>query len=134
MAPGRLFGLLVAVALALQAYAQLPVVVSHSIEVNITVPPFKVDQDDAYICVSALLPPHPHKLVGIIPHAKQEVVHHILLYGERCGASVEGRLYTLFGRRPGTGPWCLARHQRRVSLCKPHQPLSLSAWTLLTHG
>ncbi|KAG2440171.1 hypothetical protein HXX76_004284 [Chlamydomonas incerta] len=69
------------VALALQAYAQLPVVVSHSIEVNITVPPFKVDQDDAYLCVSALLPPHPHKLVGVIPHAKQEVVHHILLYG-----------------------------------------------------
>eukprot|EP00198_Chlamydomonas_reinhardtii_P008225 XP_001697562.1 peptidylglycine alpha-amidating monooxygenase [Chlamydomonas reinhardtii] len=93
MAPGRLFGLLVAVALALQAYAQLPVVVSHSIEVNITVPPFKVDQDDAYICVSALLPPHPHKLVGIIPHAKQEVVHHILLYGctEPHMASKDGK-------------------------------------------
>ncbi|KXZ51597.1 hypothetical protein GPECTOR_12g561 [Gonium pectorale] len=54
---------------------------SHLIEVNITVPEFKIETEDAYLCVAAQLPPHPHKLVGVIPHARQEVVHHILLYG-----------------------------------------------------
>lgn len=53
------------------------------IEVNITVPEFHVDEPDTYLCVAALLPPNPHKLVGVVPRAKQEVVHHILLYGER---------------------------------------------------
>ncbi|GIL97341.1 hypothetical protein Vretimale_2809 [Volvox reticuliferus] len=54
---------------------------AHHIEVNITVPEFKIDTEDAYLCVSAVLPVHPHKLIGVIPHASQEVVHHILLYG-----------------------------------------------------
>ncbi|EFJ48883.1 hypothetical protein VOLCADRAFT_120843 [Volvox carteri f. nagariensis] len=54
---------------------------AHHIEINITVPTFEVETEDAYVCVSALLPPHPHKLIGVIPHAQQEVVHHILLYG-----------------------------------------------------
>jgi hypothetical protein len=45
------------------------------------VPEFEVKGEDAYVCVSAVLPSEPHKLVGVIPHAQQEVVHHILLYG-----------------------------------------------------
>ncbi|KAG2498330.1 hypothetical protein HYH03_003590 [Edaphochlamys debaryana] len=54
---------------------------SHNLEVNVTVPPFKTEKEDSYVCVAAHLPPSPHKLVGVIPHARQEVVHHILLYG-----------------------------------------------------
>ncbi|GFR52234.1 hypothetical protein Agub_g14767 [Astrephomene gubernaculifera] len=54
---------------------------AHHIEYNITVPPYEVKDEDAYVCVSGILPPNPHKLIGVIPRARQEVVHHILLYG-----------------------------------------------------
>lgn len=53
----------------------------HHIELNITVPEYNVTTPDAYVCVATQLPPKPHKLIGVLPRAQQEVVHHILLYG-----------------------------------------------------
>jgi hypothetical protein len=43
---------------------------------------FKVDHEDAYLCTAVPLPDEPLKLVGIEPLAKQEIVHHMLLFGE----------------------------------------------------
>lgn len=48
-----------------------------------TVPPYELQQEDSYLCVAKLLPPNPHKLIGVIPRAEQKVTHHILIYGER---------------------------------------------------
>lgn len=50
---------------------------------DITVPEsVKVEGEDSYICITKPLPDKPLKLVGVEPMAKQEVVHHILLFGE----------------------------------------------------
>ena len=50
---------------------------------------FKVDHEDAYLCTAVPLPDEPLKLVGIEPLAKQEIAHHMLLFGEaRCSVSV----------------------------------------------
>jgi hypothetical protein len=54
----------------------------HYIEVNITVPQFSVFGSDSYLCAAVELAPTPHKLVAVVPRASQNVVHHILLYGE----------------------------------------------------
>lgn len=43
---------------------------------------FKVDHEDAYLCTAVPLPDEPLKLVGIEPLAKQEIAHHMLLFGE----------------------------------------------------
>lgn len=43
---------------------------------------FKVDYEDAYLCTAVPLPGEPLKLVGIEPLAKQEIAHHMLLFGE----------------------------------------------------
>jgi len=52
-------------------------------EVEIVVPDTAVVKgQDAYICTTVELPQKPYKLVGVQPLAKQEVVHHILLFGE----------------------------------------------------
>lgn len=47
-------------------------------------PDFKVDYVDAYLCTAVPLPDEPLKVVGIEPLAKQEIAHHMLLFGE-CG-------------------------------------------------
>jgi hypothetical protein len=50
---------------------------------DITVPEsVKVQGEDSYICITKQLPDKPLKLVGVEPLARQEVVHHILLFGE----------------------------------------------------
>lgn len=52
---------------------------------NITMPRDAVttDEKDAYICTTLALPAKAQKLVGVEPLARQEVVHHILLFGEQ---------------------------------------------------
>lgn len=54
---------------------------AHEVEVNVTIPDFPVRKADSYLCTYVKLPERPYKLVGIEPLAKQEVVHHILLFG-----------------------------------------------------
>jgi hypothetical protein len=48
---------------------------------------FKVDYEDAYLCTAVPLPDEPLKLVGIEPLAKQEIAHHMLLFGEQPTAA-----------------------------------------------
>ena len=43
---------------------------------------YKVEGNDAYVCTTLQLPSKAYKLVGVVPKARQEVVHHILLFGE----------------------------------------------------
>lgn len=52
---------------------------------NITIPKDAetADEEDAYYCTVLPLPAAPMKLVGVEPLARQEIVHHILLFGER---------------------------------------------------
>eukprot|EP00879_Flechtneria_rotunda_P023043 GHRR01024358.1.p1 GENE.GHRR01024358.1~~GHRR01024358.1.p1 ORF type:complete len:243 (+),score=35.59 GHRR01024358.1:180-908(+) len=57
-------------------------VVGETTTVDITVPDsVTVRGQDAYICTTVELPNKPYKLVGVEALAKQEVVHHILLFG-----------------------------------------------------
>lgn len=49
---------------------------------DILVPPFPVKGNDAYICTTVPFPERPYKLTGVEPIAEQNVVHHILLFGE----------------------------------------------------
>ena len=50
---------------------------------NITIPKEArtSEEEDAYYCTTLPLPATPMKLVGVEPLARQEVVHHILLFG-----------------------------------------------------
>lgn len=44
---------------------------------------YKVSHEDAYLCTAVQLPDEPMKLIGIEPLAKQEIAHHMLLFGEQ---------------------------------------------------
>lgn len=55
---------------------------ASGMDVDIVVPEYQVKGQDAYVCTTIELPEKPMKLVGVEPIAKQEVVHHILLFGE----------------------------------------------------
>lgn len=66
----------------LAALACVATAASGDISIDITVPEYKVKGEDAYICTTLPLPKKPYKLVGVEPLAKQEVVHHILLFGK----------------------------------------------------
>ncbi len=97
---------------------------AHHIEVNVTVPPYELQQEDAYLCVAKLLPPNPHKLIGVIPRAEQKVTHHILIYGELGGVLGQSHACHL----PRSYPWVLppgAHTSPLEPLRKPgafHQP------------
>lgn len=45
-------------------------------------PEYPTDHAEMYLCTSVLLPDEPLKLVGVEPLSKEEVVHHMLLFGE----------------------------------------------------
>ena len=45
-------------------------------------PEYQADHAEMYLCTSVLLPDEPLKLVGVEPLSKQEVVHHMLLFGK----------------------------------------------------
>lgn len=49
--------------------------------VEVLIPEFKTD-GEAYLCTRVPLPDSPQRLIGVQPLSKQEVVHHMLLYGE----------------------------------------------------
>ena len=53
-------------------------------------PEYQTDHAEMYLCTSVLLPDEPLKLVGVEPLSKQEVVHHMLLFGE-CQNPTYGR-------------------------------------------
>lgn len=56
---------------------------AHTLEVNISVPhEMHVEGTDVYVCAAQHLPDAPHRLVGVVPRATMDVVHHILLFGE----------------------------------------------------
>ncbi len=60
-------------------------------DANVTIealmPPFPTDKEDAYLCTSLPLPNNPLKLTAVEALARQEIVHHILLFGELPGLS-----------------------------------------------
>ena len=45
-------------------------------------PEYQTDHAEMYLCTSVLLPDEPLKLIGVEPLSKQEVVHHMLLFGK----------------------------------------------------
>ena len=50
--------------------------------VEARMPAYEVHQEDSYLCTAVPLPDAPLKVVGIEPLAKQEIAHHMLLFGE----------------------------------------------------
>lgn len=73
---------LLAVSVLLVACIGLTAAASAPTTLDITVPEStKVSGEDSYICITKPLPDKPLKLVGVEPMARQEVVHHILLFG-----------------------------------------------------
>ena len=82
---------------------------SGKIRFNITMPKDAktANEEDAYYCTVLPLPPAPMKLVGVEPLARQEVVHHILLFGARA-------LWLLALAWPGLLVSCCARHSRTM--------------------
>jgi hypothetical protein len=56
---------------------------SSIVHIDALMPEKKVEHEEAYLCTSVQLPERPLKLVGVEPLSSQEVVHHMLLFGER---------------------------------------------------
>lgn len=55
-----------------------------TVVLNATMPAYDVPGDDAYLCTSVALPSNePLQLIGFHPLSSKEVVHHMLLFGER---------------------------------------------------
>jgi peptidylamidoglycolate lyase len=73
-----------AVLLLLYGFVSVAIAASAPVIFNITIPKSAsgFEEEDAYICTTLPLPAQPMKLVGVEPIAKQEIVHHILLFGE----------------------------------------------------
>lgn len=65
-----------------------PISASHgssevsTVHIEALMPEYHTEHEEAYLCTSVLLPDDPLKLVGVEPLSKQEVVHHMLLFGE----------------------------------------------------
>ena len=49
--------------------------------VDVAVPPYDIT-GEAYLCVQVQLPERPLRLVAIDPLSEEQLVHHMLLYGE----------------------------------------------------
>eukprot|EP00887_Chlorella_sp_A99_P001399 scaffold8.g1399.t1 len=59
-------------------------------ELEARLPPFASNERDAYLCTSVQLPDRRSlKLVGVDPLSRQEVVHHMLLFGALAGTGRE---------------------------------------------
>lgn len=62
-----------------------------SIDVELRMPAgVPVSGEDAYVCTTVQLPDRPYKLTGVEPLARQETVHHMLLFGELGVVQQEG--------------------------------------------
>ena len=48
---------------------------------DLSLPPHDSNETDAYLCSALELPANVHSVVHFAPHASQEVVHHMLIYG-----------------------------------------------------
>ena len=57
-------------------------------DIEALMPEYPTDHAEMYLCTSVLLPDEPLKLVGVEPLSKQEVVHHMLLFGE-CQSTIK---------------------------------------------
>ena len=62
-----------------QSTAALDAVPSFKLEA--LMPEHAANHAEAYLCTSVQLPDKALKLIGVEPLSKQEVVHHMLLYG-----------------------------------------------------
>lgn len=54
-----------------------------TVSTMIKLPPGGTGQDDAYLCAVFELAKEAKSIVGIVPHAKKDVVHHMLLFGAK---------------------------------------------------
>ena len=54
---------------------------SSAVHIEALMPEHHTDHEEAYLCTSVTLPDQPLQLVGVEPLSKQEVVHHMLLFG-----------------------------------------------------
>lgn len=55
---------------------------ASTVHIDALMPEHQTEHEEAYLCTSVLLPDDPLKLIGVEPLSKQEVVHHMLLFGE----------------------------------------------------
>ena len=69
--------------------------------IDTLMPEYQTDHAEMYLCTSVLLPDEPLKLVGVEPLSKQEVVHHMLLFGEGQTPPMH-----IVSTRPCTGTHC----------------------------
>lgn len=70
----------------------------QNITVDAIVPAaYKTKGQDQYVCFRVDLPPRGLKLIGVDPLSTQDVVHHMLLYGEQnaCSAFVHTELFNM---------------------------------------
>ena len=59
-----------------------PATVADDVKQEIRIPHgVTLTKEDTYVCTTVKLPSQPMKLVGVIPQASMDVVHHILLFG-----------------------------------------------------
>jgi hypothetical protein len=63
---------------------------------NITLPESTTEGPDAYLCSSFDIPAGAHSIVQVVPLAKQEHVHHMLLYGTAVGSLLRLHVITYF--------------------------------------
>ena len=56
-----------------------------NVTIDALMPPFPTDKEDAYLCTSLPLPNSPLKLTAVEALARQDIVHHILLFGRLPG-------------------------------------------------
>ena len=69
--------------------------------VDVAVPPYDI-MGEAYLCVQVQLPERPLRLVAIDPLSEEQLVHHMLLYGEDgCCLPAEGLSNPLHSSAPG---------------------------------
>ena len=54
----------------------------NDVIIDAIMPPFKVTEEDAFICTAVPIPSAARKLVAVEPLSEQLVVHHMLLFGE----------------------------------------------------
>jgi hypothetical protein len=97
---------------------------------NITVPDFDVQGEDSYVCTTVKLPDRSMKLVGVEALARQEVVHHILLFGA-CSLCVFLSLSLHAGAQGlGARSWCSFQPWRVCGgglLIAPHRAMAAAA-------
>lgn len=69
------------VKIVLFCFYLLIVVHGEQQRIEIRMPSYDVDKEDAYLCTSLQLPSDPMKLIAVEPISDQDTVHHMLLFG-----------------------------------------------------